>query len=118
MRGDDLQARKAVEGPFKDQMLQGNGRVERIADRVRQPAIALEALGEFRRALRMDEQNGAEFFSLGPNGMEFGVGEILPQHAGADSGATQALLLDRGLELLHRKVRKLQSQRGESRKPL
>src|ERR1700716_2292352 len=71
MRGDDLEPGEAVEGPFEDQVLQGDGCVERIADRVRQPAIALEALGEFRRTLRMDEQNGAEFFGLGPNGMEF-----------------------------------------------
>src|SRR6266481_2462528 len=97
MRGDDLQAGKAVEGPFKDQVLQGNGRVERIADRIRQPAIALEPLGKLRRALRMDEENGAEFFGLGPYRVEFGVGEILSQHAGADGGATQSLLLDRGL---------------------
>jgi hypothetical protein len=36
-----------------------------------QPAIALEALGQLRDRLRMDEQNRAEFLSLGPDGMEF-----------------------------------------------
>jgi hypothetical protein len=70
---------------------------------------SLEPLGEFRRALRMDEQNGAERFGLGPHRMEFGVGKILPQHAGADGGATQALFFDRGLQLLHREIRKLQA---------
>src|SRR6476469_3545727 len=110
MRGDDLQAGKAVERPLEDQVLQGNRGVERIADRIRQPAIALEALGEFRRALRMDEENGADFFGLGPDRMEFGIGKILSQHGAADGGAAQALLLDRGLKLLHRELRKLQSK--------
>jgi len=79
VRGQDFQAREAVQGSFEDQMLQGDAGVERIADRVRQPAIALEALGEFRRALRVDEENGAEFFGLGPYRMEFGIGKILSQ---------------------------------------
>ena len=37
----------------------------------------------------MDEQDGAEFFGLGPNRVEFGIGEILSQHAGADRGAAR-----------------------------
>src|SRR5229473_4419781 len=106
MGGDDLQAGKAVECPFEDQVLQGNGGAERIADRIRQPAIAFETLGEFRCALRMDEENGAEFFGLGPYRVKSRIGEILSQHAGADGSATQALRLNRGLELLHREVRK------------
>ena len=118
MRGDDLQSGKAIERAFEDQVLQGDRGVERIADRVRQPAIALETLGKFRRALRMDEQDRAELFGLGPDRMEFGVGKILSQHAAADRGAAQALLLDRGLQLLHREVGKLQRQRGEGPEPI
>ena len=110
MRGQDLQAGEAVERAFENQMLQRNRGIERIADRVRQPAVALEALGEFRRALRMDEQDGAELFGLGPDRMEFGVGEILARHAGADGGAAQPLLFDRRLQLLDREVGKLQRQ--------
>ena len=64
----------------------------------------------------MDEQNRAELFRLGPHRMELGIGEILSLHAAADGGDAQALLLDRGLQLLHCKIRKLQSQRGEGRK--
>src|SRR5665213_1948606 len=116
MGGKDFQAGEAVEGSFEDQVLQGNRGIERIADGIRQPTVALEALGEFRRALWMDEQNGAEFFGFGPHRMEFGVGKVLPQHTTANGGATQALLLDRGFELLHCKVGKLQRQRGESPK--
>ena len=35
MRGADLEAREAVERPFEDQMRQGDGGFERVADRVR-----------------------------------------------------------------------------------
>src|SRR6202043_1983580 len=98
MRGKDFQAREAVERSLENQVLQGDRGVERIADRIRQPAVALEALGEFRRALRMDEQDRAEFFCLGPHRMEFRIRKILSKHAGAYRGAAQALLLDRSLE--------------------
>src|SRR4051794_36203799 len=104
MRGKHLQTREAVERPLEDQMLQGNGRVERIADRIRQPAIAFEALRKFRRALRMNEQDGAEFFGLGPNGMKFGIGKVLAEYAAADGGAPETLFLDCGLQLLHGEV--------------
>ena len=36
MRGAELEAREAVERPFEDQMRQGDGGFERVADRVRQ----------------------------------------------------------------------------------
>src|SRR4051794_16138207 len=101
MRGDDLQSRKAIQRAFEDQVLQRNRGVQWIAYRVRQPAVALEPLAEFRRALRMHEQYGAEFFRLGPHRMEFWIGKILPQHAAADCGTLQALLFDRGLQLLN-----------------
>src|SRR3954467_12835631 len=78
MRGNDLEPGEAIERSLEDQVLQGDRGVERIADGVRQPAIALETLGEFRCALRMDEQYRAEFFRLGPDGMEFRIGKILP----------------------------------------
>src|SRR3954462_9615163 len=94
MRGNDLEPGEAVERSLEDQVLQGDRGVERIADGVRQPAVALETLGEFRRALRMDEQHRAEFFRLGPYGVEFRIGKILPQHAAADRGSAKALFLD------------------------
>src|SRR3954452_22900372 len=53
MRGEDFQTSEAVERAFEDQMLQGNGGVERIADGVREPPVAFKALRKFRRALRM-----------------------------------------------------------------
>src|SRR3954470_7857561 len=114
MRGDDLETWKTVKCPFEDQVLQSNRGVEWIADCVRQPAIAFEALGGFGRALRMDEQNRAEVFSLGPHRMEFRVGKILAQHTGADGSPPQALLPDSCFELLNCEVGKLQGQGGES----
>ena len=118
MRRKHLQAREAVQSALEDQMLQGDGGLERIADRVRQPSIALETLGKFRRALRMHEQHGPKLFGLGPDRMKFGIGKILSQHATADRGTTQTLFLDCGLKLLHGEVRKLQAQRGKRAEPL
>ena len=48
MRRDDLEAREAVERPLEDQMRQCDRGFGRQTDRVRQPAIALEALGQLR----------------------------------------------------------------------
>src|SRR5215475_915588 len=113
MRGNDLEAGETIERSFEDQVLQGNGRVERIADGVRQPAIALEALGQIRRALRMDEQHRAELFRLGPYRVELRIGKLLAQYAAADRGAAQPELRHRRLELLHSEVRILQGKRSE-----
>src|ERR1700720_2788533 len=66
MRGKDLEAGKAIERAFEDQVLERDGGIEGVADEVRQPAVALEALGELQRALRVDEQDGAEFLRLRP----------------------------------------------------
>src|SRR6187549_3964558 len=105
MRGDDLEAREAIKRPLENQVLQGDRGVQWIADGVGQPAIALEALGEFWRALRVDEEYCAEFFRFGPDGVELWVGKVLAQHAAADCGAPQILLPDSILQLLHCKIR-------------
>ncbi len=117
MRGEDLQAGEAVEGPLEDQVLQGDRGVERVADGVRQPAVALETLGELRRALRVNEQHGAELFRLCPHRVEFGIGKALARDAATDLGAAQAELLHGVLELLHREVgncRASEAKRGEA----
>src|SRR5512133_1963636 len=94
MRGNDLESGKAIERSLEDQVLQGDRGIERIADGVRQPAIALETLGEFRRALRVNEQHRTEFFRLGPDRMKFRIRKILSQHAAADRGPAKTLLFD------------------------
>src|SRR5436305_10242748 len=98
-------------------MLQGDRGVEWVANRVGQPAIAFEALGEFGRALRMDEENRAELLRLGPDRMEFWVGKVLAQHTAADRSPAQALLPDCGLQLLHRKIGVLKRKRSEGGEP-
>jgi len=113
MRGQDLEAGKAVERALEDQMLERDGRVERIADGVCEPAIALETPRKIRRALRVNEQHRTELFRLCPDRMEAGFGEILAQHARSDGGAAQAQLLDCVLELLDRNIRMLQGERGK-----
>src|SRR2546423_13404314 len=50
--------------------------------------------------------------------MEFRIGKILSQYASADRGSAQALFLDRGLQLLHSELWKLQGERSESPKAL
>ncbi len=113
MRGNDLQAGEAVEGALEDQVLKRDRGVERIADGVRQPTIALEALAEFRRALGMNEEHGPELLGLGPDRMEALFREILAQNASADGGAAQTEILHRVLELRDREVRILQGERGK-----
>jgi len=59
-----------------------------------------------------------EFFRLGPDGMEFRIGKILPQHVTADRGPAKVLFLDCRFELLHREIGILQCQGSEGGKPL
>src|ERR1044071_3494129 len=118
MRGDDFQPGVFVERAFKNEVLQRDRRVERIADGVGEPAVALESARKLRRALRMDEQRRAEFLSLGPYRGKFRFGKILAEHASADSRALQPLLLDGGFELLHREIGELQAERGKRREAI
>ena len=118
MRCDDLEARIAVERAIEDQVLQRDRGLERVADGVGEPAVALETRGELGRALRMDEQHGAELLGLRPHRVIFRVGEVVAQHAAADRRAAQALLLDCGLELRDRKIGELQRERREGGKSI
>ncbi len=113
MGGDHFQSGKAVQRALEDEMRERYRRVERIADGVAEPAVARQPLAELGHALRMDEQGHAEFLRLGPNRMEFRVGEVDAAHRAADRGSLQALLLDRGLKLLHGEIRRLQGKRSE-----
>src|SRR5665213_572858 len=71
MGRNNLEARETIQRSLENQVLQGDGGVERISDRVRQPAVTLEALRQLRRALRMDEENRAKLFGLRPHRMKF-----------------------------------------------
>src|SRR5262245_9791391 len=114
MRRADLEPGKAVESPFEDQMGQRDRRVERIAYRVLQPAVAPESLRELRRALWMDEDEHAEGFGLCPERMKLGVRKLVAGYASADRRAAQPKLFHAVLELLHGEIRVLQRHRGKS----
>src|SRR5262245_6963650 len=73
MGGTELQARKAIQRPLKNEMGEGNRSFEWIADNVGQQAVALEPFVEIRHALRMEENQGSEFLSLGPKGVKLWV---------------------------------------------
>ena len=70
MGRDDFKIRKAIERALKDQMLQCNRRRQRIADSVRQPAVAGQSLGELGRTERVNEKYRAELLGLGPHRMK------------------------------------------------
>src|SRR5437867_8556150 len=98
----DLEAGKPIEGPFEDQMLERDGGIERVADDVRQPAVAFEPLCDLRRALWVDEKQHAQLFRLCPDWVEFRVGKLCAGDAPADGRSAQAELLDSFFELLNR----------------
>ena len=118
MGGDHLQLGEAIEGALEDQVRQRDRRLRGIGDGVGEPAIAGHQLVEFGHALRMDEQGHAEFFRLGPDRMEFRIGKRHAVDIAADRRALQPLPLHRGLQLLHREIRRLQGQRGKAGKPV
>src|SRR5262249_4207939 len=111
VRRADLELRKAIERALEDQVRERDRRVERITNRVRQPAVAPEALGQVRRALRMDEDQHAELLGLSPERVKLRVGELVAGDARAHGGAAQAELVHAFLELLHREVRELERDR-------
>src|SRR5439155_20102568 len=100
VRGADLEPREPVERALEDQVRERDRGVERIADHVRQPAVALESSREVRRALRVDEDQHAELLRLRPERVELRVGELVTGHARANRGAAQSKILDAVLELL------------------
>src|SRR5437762_12560316 len=83
---------KAIQRSLEDQMRERDRRVQRVADRVREPAVALESPGQVRRALWMDEDEHAELLGLGPERVEHRIGKFVAGDARADGGATQPQL--------------------------
>src|SRR5690242_2756757 len=87
--------------------------LERIADDVREAAVALESLVEADRARGVHENQAAELLGLRPERMELRIGEILAIDIGSNRAAAQAEFPDALLELLGREVRVLQCDRRE-----
>ena len=57
--------------------------------------------------MRMDEEEGAEFFRRGPERLERGIVEIAAVDVCADHGAAQAKLCHRAAQLTGRLLRRL-----------
>ena len=113
VRAQHLQLRVLVEHAFEDQLLLRDGGVQRVADHVGQPAVALEARRQLGRALRVDEQHHAQLLRLGQHRVVGRVGEVVTGHAAADGRALQAVTFDAFFQLLHRQVGELHGQRCE-----
>ena len=95
MRRTDLEPREAVERALEDQMRQRDRGFERVADRVGQKPAAVEpAAGcELTAAGRVHEDQDAELFGLGPDRVEFRIGQLLPRDAAADRQPVQLQFL-------------------------
>ena len=115
MRGTDLQAGKAVERAFEDQVRQRDRGLQWIADRVGQKAAAVQPAArlERARAQRMHEDQDAQLLALGPERMEPRIGQLLVADAAADTDAAEAELLDGVLDLLGGELGMLQGRRRE-----
>src|SRR4029453_5668360 len=90
VRRADLQARELVERAFEDQVRKGDGRLERVADRVLEPAAALEPVAEGgRRAVPrgMGENKTPELLGLGPERVKPRARQLLAVDAAAEAGA-------------------------------
>ncbi len=115
MRGAYLEPRETVERALEDQVRQCDRGFERVADRVGQEAAAAEPAArlQFPGAERVHENQNAELFGLGPDRVEFRIGQLLPGDAATDRQAAQPQSLDRVFELLDSELGMLQ---GNGRK--
>src|SRR5438477_2768578 len=106
MRGTDLEAWEAVDRRLEDQMRQRDRGFERVADRVGEEARTGEPARrlQFAGAERVHENEHAQFFALGPERVEFGVGQFLAGDAAGNPDAAEAEVLDRMLDLLRGEV--------------
>lgn len=115
VRGTDLEPGKAVQRAFKDQVRQGDGGFEGVADGVGQQAAAGEpaARFQFAGAERVQEDEGAEFLAFGPERMEAGIGEFLAGDAAGDADAAKTECFDGVFNLLRGEIGVLQGGGGE-----
>src|SRR4029434_10424320 len=92
MGGAELQGRKAIQCPFKNEMGERDSRFERSSDDVGQQAVALQPFLEVRNPLGMEENQGPKFLRLGPKGVKLWVRQLLAVDAPPDRGAAQPQL--------------------------
>ena len=119
VRTADLEVGEPVQRTLENQMRQSDRGLDRKADDVGKIAVAFQATRQFggdAGGLRMNEHQHAQFFHLGPERMEPGIGEFHVVDGGADGGAAQSVLLDTIFELPRRHIGVLQRHRGKGDK--
>src|SRR5436309_3443863 len=81
----------------EEQVRERDGRLERVADHVRQQTVALEPARQRLRcpcSLGMDEDEDAELLGLGPERVKLRVAQLLLVDAPADGSPAQPVHLD------------------------
>src|SRR5258706_16284939 len=111
MRCADLESGEFIQRSLENQVRERDRSVERIADRVGQPAVAFKPVRELGGTLRMDKKQDPKLFRFRPDRVKFRTGKLFSRHAPADGGPAQSQLLDAFLELAHGEIRKLQRER-------
>src|SRR5476649_1696933 len=91
MRSDYFELRKSIEYALEDEVRERDRRLQGIADRVGEPAVAGQFLRKLGDARRMNEQGHVEFFRLGPHRMKFRIGKCLAVDSAADRGSLEPL---------------------------
>ena len=102
-------------------MRERNRGLERVADYVREIAVAAETMTELRGgpvALRMDEDEDAERLCFGPEWVERRVRDFHAGHVAADADTTEPKLSNRMLDLIGSEIRKLQRSCREGDEPV
>ena len=116
MRRADLEPGEKIQNSVLNQVGEGEGRLQGMADDVVEIAISLQPAFVYGCSgdLGMDEDQRFEFLGLGPDGIKFGRGEILAIHAAANGKATHALFLDALFDLLDGKGCMLQGDAAKA----
>src|SRR5262249_2935037 len=102
-------------------MRERNRGLERVADYVREIAVAAEAMAELRGspvALRMDEDEDAERLCFGPERVERRVRKFHAGDVAADADTAEPKLSNRMLNLIGSEIRKLQRRCREGDEPV
>jgi hypothetical protein len=87
MGNDELQVRVVVQYPAKNQVMDGDGRVERVADHIDQ--VVVGKAPRLRKASRMHEDQHAEFFDPREDLAEALGGKVLAGDVGGDLDAAE-----------------------------
>ncbi len=114
VRKADFKRRVALQHAAEHQTSAGNRGLERQSHEISH-VIGAQAFGA-RAGRRMHKDEGAEPFRFGPERVERAIVEIAAVDMGADHGAAQAELRHCALELIGRRLRRLQRHGAEAEK--